>query len=644
MRTFVQQRPKAAQHLKPAKTTKASPTPSGQRRDSQSMLQLQRMIGNQAAQRLLRTSSESPDIESSTTASAGFAHDFSRVPTHSIKPLRIQPKLAVNAPGDIYEKEADRVAEQVLHMSEPQLRRNACLSDIGCPKCRVVQPSREPEVFQTKRVQTGEKGQTQAPSIVHEALTGSAQLLDSSVRGFMEPRFGHDFSQVRIHTDAKAVKSSCALNALAYTVGRHIVFNAGQYQPHTMVGRHLLAHELGHTIQQKAIGPIVQRAMKFEFQTRNVVWKTGGKKREKLPRKFGPTKKPKHSRFLHKGSKGKPAKGAKEGTAIELQSEARGFVEFETPSWHRKWCAIKKRIQEAVSMVDKIDTSKVVSTHGGVKTVEFPFDVKHLKKTKDFKKGLTARESLEVEILDPTWTAKIQASESFELPQFESFLTEHLPAEAPTITGNAANIVQDANNKLKKKIPIKSLVNLNNFVQIIIEHISQARHWNKPGGSHLAKEYISLLSRTNFTSIYRTLLSNDERTLFRAIVKSGAIPNELRLKAKDRIFPHGFVGRRYQTLTIQEWLTSITAKKRKRDKLSSIGGDNRALGRFPVDTRKGKKHSNLVKFEVRSTAGHNQSRPASEWVAFAEEVFKAAATNRPRTDSTELIYDPKKCP
>jgi hypothetical protein len=460
----------------------------------------------------------------------------------------------------------------------------------------------------------------------------------------MEPRFGHDFSQVRIYTDAKAAESSRALNALAYTVGRNIVFKAGQYQPHTSAGRHLLAHELSHTIQQRTTGPMVQRAMKFEFQTRNVVWRTGGKKRKKLPRKFGPTKKPKHSRFLHKGSKGKPAKGAKEGTAIELQSEAGGFVEFETPSWHRKWCAIKKRIEEAVSMVDKIDKSKVVSTHGGVKTVEFPFDIKHLKLTKNFTKGLTAGESLEVEILDSTWSAKIQASESFELSQFESFLTEHLPAEAPSITGSATNIVQDANNKLKKKIPSKDLVNLNNFLQIIIEHIKQARHWNKPGGSNLAKEYISLLSRTNFTSIYRRLLSKRERRLFRAIVRSGTIPKELGLKRMDRIFPHGFVGRRYQTLTIHDWLASIIAKKRKRDKLSSIGGDNRALGRFPVDMRKGKKHSNLVKFEVRATAGHNQNRPVSEWVTFAEEVFKAAATNRSRTGSTELIYDPKKCP
>ncbi len=203
--------------------------------------------------------------------------------------------------------------------------------------------------------------------------------------------------------------------------------------------------------------------------------------------------------------------------------------------------------------------------------------------------------------------------------------------------------MQDANNKLKSKIPNKNLVNLSNFLQIIIEHIKQARRWNKPGGSNLAKEYISLMSRTNFISMC-WLLSKDERRLFKAIVTSRAIPKELGLKPNDRIFPYGFIGRRYQKLTIHAWLASIINKKRKRDKLSSIGGDNRALGRFNVDTRKGKKHSNLVKFEARATSGHTQNRPVTEWVTFAEEVFKAAHANRSRTGSTELIYNPKKCP
>jgi hypothetical protein len=88
------------------------------------------------------------------------------------------------------------------------------------------------------------------PSIVHEALRSPGQPLDAATRAFMEPRFGRDFSGVRMHTDARAAESARAVNALAYTVGHTIVFGAGQYAPGTPSGQRLLAHELAHTIQQ----------------------------------------------------------------------------------------------------------------------------------------------------------------------------------------------------------------------------------------------------------------------------------------------------------------------------------------------------------------------------------------------------------
>ena len=88
------------------------------------------------------------------------------------------------------------------------------------------------------------------PSIVHEVLSSSGQPLDVGTRSFMEPRFGYEFSQVRVHTDAKAAESARAVNALAYAVGRDVVFGMGQYEPGTSEGKRLLAHELMHTIQQ----------------------------------------------------------------------------------------------------------------------------------------------------------------------------------------------------------------------------------------------------------------------------------------------------------------------------------------------------------------------------------------------------------
>lgn len=90
-----------------------------------------------------------------------------------------------------------------------------------------------------------------ASPIVKDALEASGQPLDTDTRTFMESRFGHDFSTVRVHNNTQAGESSAAIHALAYTIGRNIVFRAGQYAPGTTEGRRLLAHELTHVVQQK---------------------------------------------------------------------------------------------------------------------------------------------------------------------------------------------------------------------------------------------------------------------------------------------------------------------------------------------------------------------------------------------------------
>ncbi|HBE28232.1 MAG TPA: hypothetical protein DDW25_05000 [Ktedonobacter sp.] len=97
------------------------------------------------------------------------------------------------------------------------------------------------------------------PPVVHAVLNrGGGQPLDTATRAFMKPRFGHDFSRVRIHADERAAESAQSINALAYTVGNDIVFGAGQYAPMTAMGQRLLAHELTHTIQQSTHGLAVQ--------------------------------------------------------------------------------------------------------------------------------------------------------------------------------------------------------------------------------------------------------------------------------------------------------------------------------------------------------------------------------------------------
>jgi hypothetical protein len=86
---------------------------------------------------------------------------------------------------------------------------------------------------------------------VREVLDSPGERLDTASRDFFEPRFGHDFSRIRVHTDAQAAASARAVNALAYTVGQDVVFGEGQFAPKSATGQRLLAHELAHTVQQR---------------------------------------------------------------------------------------------------------------------------------------------------------------------------------------------------------------------------------------------------------------------------------------------------------------------------------------------------------------------------------------------------------
>lgn len=143
----------------------------------------------------------------------------------------LQTKLTINTPGDRYEQEADRIAEQVMAAPAPG-RVSSTLPHLQ----RFSNPS------------VGE--QPGVPTSVNQVLTSPGSPLDLSLRQEMEQRFGRDFSQVRVHTDIAANKSAQAVKARAYTVGKDVVFGNGQYAPGTSAGQHLLAHELTHVIQQ----------------------------------------------------------------------------------------------------------------------------------------------------------------------------------------------------------------------------------------------------------------------------------------------------------------------------------------------------------------------------------------------------------
>jgi hypothetical protein len=108
--------------------------------------------------------------------------------------------------------------------------------------------------FKTKRADGAGMTGDKAPPVVHDVLRQPGRPMDTGTRGFMEQRFGRTFGDVRIHDDNGAAQASLAVRARAFTVGSRIVFAAGEFRPDTSAGRHLLAHELAHTMQQSSAG------------------------------------------------------------------------------------------------------------------------------------------------------------------------------------------------------------------------------------------------------------------------------------------------------------------------------------------------------------------------------------------------------
>src|SRR5271165_2676032 len=154
--------------------------------------------------------------------------------------------LVVGKANDPLEHEADRVADQAMRISEPEM--SAASAPQDAPRKSAASDG------QDKQMRGVPDGAGQAPSIVHDVLHSPGRPLDAETRAFMEQRLGSDLSGVRVHHDARAAESARAVGARAFAVGQDVVFGAGQYAPATTGGRRLLAHELAHTIQQSGGG------------------------------------------------------------------------------------------------------------------------------------------------------------------------------------------------------------------------------------------------------------------------------------------------------------------------------------------------------------------------------------------------------
>ncbi len=184
------------------------PANAGER--AQILSELQRSYGNAYVQRLLRSRA-------------------------------LQAKLTVNPPDDIYEKEADQVAEIVTKSPGAAIQRQEEAEGEEEEEEETVNPKMA--VSRTPEVSEDVEGRI-------NAARGSGEALPDSIRASLEPQFGRDFSDVRVHAGAEADALSQQLGAKAFTTGQDIFFRSGDYQPESEEGKKLLGHEMTHVVQQ----------------------------------------------------------------------------------------------------------------------------------------------------------------------------------------------------------------------------------------------------------------------------------------------------------------------------------------------------------------------------------------------------------
>jgi hypothetical protein len=170
--------------------------------------------------------------------------------------LALQRKLEIGAANDPLECEADDTAEHILRMPQP-VRDVTMDSSHRLRRCAACEKDEE-QHGRLARMSVNPSAILQSvspPSTVHKVLGPPGQPLDGLARNFLEPRFGYDLGNIRVHTDSTAQDLARAVNARAWTVGKDIAFASGQYAPESHAGRLLLAHELTHSIQQGAVLP-----------------------------------------------------------------------------------------------------------------------------------------------------------------------------------------------------------------------------------------------------------------------------------------------------------------------------------------------------------------------------------------------------
>ena len=167
-----------------------------------------------------------------------FGHDFSRLPVAAVTPAPVPSQLFVSRPQDASEQQARALARDAMTMPSPQ---PASQTAVDAPR----QTSASAETSRRESIDAYTQSRLQA-------LATGGHRLPAAARDFFEPRLGFDFSRIRIHRDAAAAELAADLDARAFTLGQHIVFNRNAWAPETAAGREVLAHELAHVAQQAA--------------------------------------------------------------------------------------------------------------------------------------------------------------------------------------------------------------------------------------------------------------------------------------------------------------------------------------------------------------------------------------------------------
>jgi len=222
-----------------------------------------------------------PESISKRAAETYVQHDITPTSQAKVEKIRCEPPRSngnygcyVHFSDGLVVRVIVRATDVVVGMGPGQIATETpppatplCFYDYECPGGQLVLTKREcksaksskphppgapTDVMQRKAApEASQSAGSLAP--VQNVLASPGRALDASTREFFAARFGHDFADVRVHDDATAAASARGVHALAYTVGSNVVFGAGHYSPGTSAGRHLLAHELTHVIQQSGV-------------------------------------------------------------------------------------------------------------------------------------------------------------------------------------------------------------------------------------------------------------------------------------------------------------------------------------------------------------------------------------------------------